>query len=102
MFVCGQRGTVVAVVVAGERLISLRVQLRCYVLCTDVVTSCETPLETMSTGGGFRWTVVVLTCQHKDSVYSFQRGEEHLLFLLSLSAAVTPIGLAVSLMDEGF
>ncbi|KAG7232215.1 hypothetical protein INR49_009408 [Caranx melampygus] len=24
--------------------------------------------------GGFRWTVVVLTCQHKDSVYSFQRG----------------------------
>ncbi|XP_068452643.1 L-fucose kinase isoform X2 [Clinocottus analis] len=27
----------------------------------------------MSAGGGFRWTVVVLTCQHKDSVYSFQR-----------------------------
>lgn len=26
-------------------------------------------------GSGFRWTVVVLTCQHKDSVYSFQRGE---------------------------
>ncbi|XP_027132126.1 L-fucose kinase isoform X1 [Larimichthys crocea] len=23
-------------------------------------------------GGGFRWTVVVLTCQHKDSVYAFQ------------------------------
>ncbi|KAG7231612.1 hypothetical protein INR49_011007 [Caranx melampygus] len=26
--------------------------------------------------GGFRWTVVVLTCQHKDSVYSFQRELE--------------------------
>ncbi|XP_076588610.1 L-fucose kinase isoform X2 [Chaetodon auriga] len=25
---------------------------------------------------GFRWTVVVLTCQHKDSVYSFQRELE--------------------------
>lgn len=21
------------------------------------------------------WTVIVLTCQHKDSVYAFQRGE---------------------------
>ncbi|KAM8892919.1 L-fucose kinase isoform 3-T3 [Spinachia spinachia] len=31
----------------------------------------------MSEGGdGFRWTVVVLTCQHKDSVYSFQRELE--------------------------
>ncbi|XP_022056691.2 L-fucose kinase [Acanthochromis polyacanthus] len=30
----------------------------------------------MSDGGGFRWTVVVLTCQHKDSVYSFQRELE--------------------------
>lgn len=29
----------------------------------------------MSAGSGFGWTVVVLTCQHKDSVYSFQRGE---------------------------
>lgn len=29
----------------------------------------------MSGSGEFRWTVVVLTCQHKDSVYSFQRGE---------------------------
>ncbi|XP_040893545.1 L-fucose kinase isoform X2 [Toxotes jaculatrix] len=26
--------------------------------------------------GGFRWTVVVLTCQHKDSVYAFQRELE--------------------------
>uniref|UniRef100_A0AAQ4QDP6 L-fucose kinase n=1 Tax=Gasterosteus aculeatus aculeatus TaxID=481459 RepID=A0AAQ4QDP6_GASAC len=31
----------------------------------------------MSEGGdGFPWTVVVLTCQHKDSVYSFQRELE--------------------------
>ncbi|KAL7402691.1 hypothetical protein ABVT39_018499 [Epinephelus coioides] len=30
----------------------------------------------MSDCGGFRWTVVVLTCQHKDSVYSFQRELE--------------------------
>ncbi|XP_059191686.1 L-fucose kinase [Centropristis striata] len=30
----------------------------------------------MSDSGGFRWTVVVLTCQHKDSVYSFQRELE--------------------------
>ncbi|CAG5958481.1 unnamed protein product [Menidia menidia] len=30
----------------------------------------------MSAGGGFRWTVVVLTCQHKDSVYAFQRELE--------------------------
>ncbi|XP_078023779.1 L-fucose kinase [Epinephelus lanceolatus] len=30
----------------------------------------------MSDRGGFRWTVVVLTCQHKDSVYSFQRELE--------------------------
>uniref|UniRef100_A0A674MS94 Fucose kinase n=1 Tax=Takifugu rubripes TaxID=31033 RepID=A0A674MS94_TAKRU len=27
-------------------------------------------------GSGFRWTVVVLTCQHKDSVYSFHRELE--------------------------
>ncbi|KAM3610089.1 uncharacterized protein V6R79_025181 [Siganus canaliculatus] len=27
-------------------------------------------------GGGLRWTVVVLTCQHKDSVYAFQRELE--------------------------
>ncbi|XP_026166649.1 L-fucose kinase [Mastacembelus armatus] len=27
-------------------------------------------------GGGFRWTVVVLSCQHKDSVYCFQRELE--------------------------
>uniref|UniRef100_A0A3P8X4B2 L-fucose kinase n=1 Tax=Cynoglossus semilaevis TaxID=244447 RepID=A0A3P8X4B2_CYNSE len=26
--------------------------------------------------GGWRWTVVVLTCQHKDSVYAFQRELE--------------------------
>ncbi|GLD61656.1 L-fucose kinase [Lates japonicus] len=26
--------------------------------------------------GGFRWTVVVLTCQHKDTVYTFQRELE--------------------------
>ncbi|KAK2880635.1 L-fucose kinase [Channa argus] len=26
--------------------------------------------------GGFRWTVVVLTCQHKDSIYAFQRELE--------------------------
>lgn len=31
--------------------------------------------EEMSADGGFGWTVVVLSCQHKDSVYSFQRGE---------------------------
>lgn len=31
--------------------------------------------EKMSGDSGFGWTVVVLTCQHKDSVYSFQRGE---------------------------
>lgn len=31
--------------------------------------------EKMSGDGGFAWTVVVLTCQHKDSVYAFQRGE---------------------------
>ncbi|XP_075884780.1 L-fucose kinase [Nelusetta ayraudi] len=30
----------------------------------------------MSGSGEFRWTVVVLTCQHKDSVYSFQRELE--------------------------
>lgn len=30
----------------------------------------------MSGSGGFRWTVVVLTCQHKDSVYAFQRELE--------------------------
>ncbi|XP_005470307.4 L-fucose kinase, partial [Oreochromis niloticus] len=30
----------------------------------------------MSESGGFRWTVVVLTCQHKDSVYAFQRELE--------------------------
>nr|XP_046249077.1 L-fucose kinase isoform X2 [Scatophagus argus] len=30
----------------------------------------------MSGSSGFRWTVVVLTCQHKDSVYSFQRELE--------------------------
>uniref|UniRef100_UPI0037E7F8E6 L-fucose kinase n=1 Tax=Semicossyphus pulcher TaxID=241346 RepID=UPI0037E7F8E6 len=29
-----------------------------------------------SGSGGFRWTVVVLTCQHKDSVYAFQRELE--------------------------
>ncbi|XP_078139189.1 L-fucose kinase [Centroberyx gerrardi] len=27
-------------------------------------------------GGGFSWTVVVLTCQHKDTVYCFQRELE--------------------------
>lgn len=30
----------------------------------------------MSESGGFPWTVVVLTCQHKDSVYAFQRELE--------------------------
>ncbi|KAM4734310.1 L-fucose kinase [Anableps anableps] len=30
----------------------------------------------MSQNGGFPWTVVVLTCQHKDSVYAFQRELE--------------------------
>ncbi|XP_005937010.1 L-fucose kinase [Haplochromis burtoni] len=30
----------------------------------------------MSESCGFRWTVVVLTCQHKDSVYAFQRELE--------------------------
>uniref|UniRef100_A0A667XSG5 L-fucose kinase n=1 Tax=Myripristis murdjan TaxID=586833 RepID=A0A667XSG5_9TELE len=30
----------------------------------------------MSGSGRFSWTVVVLTCQHKDSVYSFQRELE--------------------------
>ncbi|XP_072242727.1 L-fucose kinase [Leuresthes tenuis] len=30
----------------------------------------------MSASGEFQWTVVVLTCQHKDSVYSFQRELE--------------------------
>ncbi|XP_037538541.1 L-fucose kinase [Nematolebias whitei] len=30
----------------------------------------------MSDRGGFPWTVVVLTCQHKDSVYAFQRELE--------------------------
>ncbi|XP_041853078.1 L-fucose kinase [Melanotaenia boesemani] len=30
----------------------------------------------MSDNGRFQWTVVVLTCQHKDSVYSFQRELE--------------------------
>lgn len=32
------------------------------------------------------WTVVVLTCQHKDSVYAFQRGknEGHLFLKLPL------------------
>ncbi|KAM3869804.1 L-fucose kinase [Diretmus argenteus] len=30
----------------------------------------------MSVSGGFSWTVVVLTCQRKDSVYSFQRELE--------------------------
>uniref|UniRef100_H3CAG6 L-fucose kinase n=1 Tax=Tetraodon nigroviridis TaxID=99883 RepID=H3CAG6_TETNG len=29
----------------------------------------------MSGASGFGWTVVVLTCQHKDSVYAFQRAE---------------------------
>ncbi|KAM7397196.1 hypothetical protein PAMP_020188 [Pampus punctatissimus] len=30
----------------------------------------------MSDSGGFSWTVVVLTCQHKDTVYCFQRELE--------------------------
>ncbi|XP_028287214.1 L-fucose kinase [Parambassis ranga] len=30
----------------------------------------------MADSGGHQWTVVVLTCQHKDSVYSFQRELE--------------------------
>lgn len=30
----------------------------------------------MTQDGGFPWTVVVLTCQHKDSVYAFQRELE--------------------------
>lgn len=30
----------------------------------------------MRRSGGFAWTVVVLTCQHKDSVYAFQRELE--------------------------
>uniref|UniRef100_A0A8C5BCZ9 L-fucose kinase n=1 Tax=Gadus morhua TaxID=8049 RepID=A0A8C5BCZ9_GADMO len=30
--------------------------------------------ETMLSGpAGFRWTVIILTCQHKDSVYAFQK-----------------------------
>lgn len=28
--------------------------------------------------GRFSWTVLVLTCQHKDSVYAFQRGDRRL------------------------
>lgn len=39
----------------------------------------------MSGSGKFRWTVVVLTCQHKDSVYSFQRGECPVYYLLHLN-----------------
>lgn len=35
-------------------------------------------MKKVSGSSGFRWTVVVLTCQHKDSVYSFQRGEDYL------------------------
>lgn len=26
-------------------------------------------------GGEVEWTVIVLTCQYKDSVFAFQRGE---------------------------
>jgi len=29
----------------------------------------------MEDEGLLKWTVIVLTCQHKDSVYAFQRGE---------------------------
>ncbi|XP_068579016.1 L-fucose kinase isoform X2 [Cebidichthys violaceus] len=47
-------------------------------------------------GGGFRWTVVVLTCQHKDSVYSFQRELE----LCQQRGSVSPGSLVLTVQDR--
>ncbi|XP_034391614.1 LOW QUALITY PROTEIN: L-fucose kinase [Cyclopterus lumpus] len=50
----------------------------------------------MSSGGGFRWTVVVLTCQHKDSVYSFQRELE----LRQHRGSLSPGSLVLTVQDH--
>ncbi|KAK9516096.1 hypothetical protein VZT92_024055 [Zoarces viviparus] len=47
-------------------------------------------------GGGFRWTVVVLTCQHKDSVYSFQRELE----LRQQCGSLSPGSLLLTVQDR--
>ncbi|XP_037622224.1 L-fucose kinase [Sebastes umbrosus] len=50
----------------------------------------------MSDSGGLRWTVVVLTCQHKDSVYSFQRELE----LRQQRGALSPGALVLTVRDR--
>ncbi|XP_070686170.1 L-fucose kinase [Pempheris klunzingeri] len=45
---------------------------------------------------GFRWTVVVLTCQHKDSVYSFQRELE----LRQQRGSLSPGALVLTVRDR--
>ncbi|XP_069028897.1 LOW QUALITY PROTEIN: L-fucose kinase [Embiotoca jacksoni] len=50
----------------------------------------------MSDHGGFRWTVVVLTCQHKDSVYSFQRELES----RQQRGAISPGALVLTVRDR--
>ncbi|KAM6926054.1 L-fucose kinase [Lycodopsis pacificus] len=47
-------------------------------------------------GGGFRWTVVVLTCQHKDSVYSFQRELE----MRQQCGSLSPGSLVLTVQDR--
>ena len=48
---------------------------------------------------GFRWTVIILTCQHKDSVYAFQKGEFSGLFLvLSVSSGLLVLSVSSGLL----
>ncbi|XP_075933700.1 LOW QUALITY PROTEIN: L-fucose kinase [Anarhichas minor] len=46
--------------------------------------------------GSFRWTVVVLTCQHKDSVYAFQRELE----LRQQRGSLSPGSLVLTVQDR--
>lgn len=50
----------------------------------------------MSSSGGFSWTVVVLTCQHKDSVYSFQRELE----MRQQHGSLSPGALVLTVQDR--
>ncbi|XP_033970067.1 LOW QUALITY PROTEIN: L-fucose kinase, partial [Trematomus bernacchii] len=50
----------------------------------------------MSDSGEFQWTVVVLTCQHKDSVYAFQRELE----LRQQRGSLSPGSLVLTVRDR--
>ncbi|KAK5927308.1 hypothetical protein CgunFtcFv8_012477 [Champsocephalus gunnari] len=50
----------------------------------------------MSDSGKFQWTVVVLTCQHKDSVYAFQRELE----LRQQRGSLSPGSLVLTVRDR--